>query len=688
MKFFDWIKGKVLSIPLFAAGSWSSFRTAFTGIKNAAEYYKGWVFSAVSAIAEEVSEIKLHLTRLNSDGEKEVFDDHPAMKLLKSVNPFFTKKTLFERLQSNLELHGNEYWLMDKDGKGNPVGIYPLNPPAITPLADPDRYIAGYKYNMGGTDYTIPAEEIIHFKTFNPKSDICGQSTLEAARTTVDTDEASKEYNRIFFQNNAAPGVVLKYPTRLNQDQIDKMKEQWDSEFQGFKKGYRTAVLSGGLDVTSMDVSHTDMEFIEGRKMNRDEILAIFRVPKIAAGITEDLNFASAKASIYVFSRFNIKPKMTRIVDTLNEFYLSLFKDAEGMSFEYESPVQDDVTEKIAYYTAGVNGGWLTLNDVRRSENLTELENGDDVFLPFSLSPYTKPKAKRLKEKPALKTAQSIQVMTDALAKAFLSPPKEEVKKKVKGFKSDADMDKFGEGKIAAIKARTTAYEKLFTKTAMGLFDDQKKRAVASLKGSKSIKVKTTVLDENYEIDVTMDLFSPLFGDLTEKEGKEALKLIGLDPDDFDIDTPDIQEFLKTNTKRFSKTITKKTSEDLSKLISEGLEAGEAIDELTDRIEGYSGFEKFRAEMIARTETIRAQGESERVAWSESGVVASITWYTALDERVDDDCSLLHGKEVGIEESFLSVDDLADFGIDDYDGNIDAPPLHPNCRCTLIPVVK
>jgi len=251
------------------------------------------------------------------------------------------------------------------------------------------------------------------------------------------------------------------------------------------------------------------------------------------------------------------------------------------------------------------------------------------------------------------------------------------------------DIDKLGESKIAAIKGRTKNFEKAFKETSMKLFEGQKKRAVASLNGGgKFLKAKTVVLDEEYEIGVTMDLFKPLFGALTEQEGKEALKLIGLDPDDFEVDSPGIQEFLKTNTRRFSKTITEKTSNDLRVLLSAGLEEGEGIDELTTRIEEYSGFEEFRAERIARTETIRAQGATEREAWKESGVVASAIWYTALDERVDDDCSVLHGKEVELDESFLSEDDLTDMGLDSYDGAIDSPPLHPNCRCTLLPVIK
>jgi len=426
MKFFDWVRSKVLQVPLFQAGTYNGFRSMFTGQRNAGDYYKGWVFAAVTKIAGSVSQIKLHLSRVNSKGEKEVLDDHPAQLLLRKPNEFFTKKMLFERLQSNMELRGNEYWLIDRDGKGKPIGIYPLSPENIQPIADPDQYLVGYSYSLGASKYTIPKDNMVHFKTFNPKSDIIGVSTLEAVRTSVDTDEASKEYNRVFFENNAAPGVILKYPQKLTTEVMESIKEQWDSEFQGFKKGYRTAMLSGGLDVTTMDITHQDMEFIEGRKMNRDEILSIFGVPKTIIGVMEDVNFASAKTALFVFSSLTVDPKMTAIQDTLQASYLPMFGDAAGMIYEYESPIKDDVLEKIAYYNAGVQGGWLTLNEVRRFENLVELEDGDMVFLPFNMSPYSKPKAKAMQ--PLQKTIATLVSIT---TKALL-PGAVEAKKKAR----------------------------------------------------------------------------------------------------------------------------------------------------------------------------------------------------------------------------------------------------------------
>jgi hypothetical protein len=60
------------------------------------------------------------------------------------------------------------------------------------------------------------------------------------------------------------------------------------------------------------------MQFAESRKDLRDEILAIFRVPKPVLGIFEDINLASAQVADLVFAKYTVKPKMRFFVDKLS----------------------------------------------------------------------------------------------------------------------------------------------------------------------------------------------------------------------------------------------------------------------------------------------------------------------------------------------------------------------------------
>jgi len=82
---------------------------------------------------------------------------------------------------------------------------------------------------------------------------------------------------------------------------------------------------------------------------------------------------------------------------------------------------------------------------------------------------------------------------------------------------------------------------------------------------------------------------------------------------------------------------------------------------------------KRRAEMIARTEVIRAHhlaNVMEYRNWGLLGLRVQAEWRTAGDDRVCERCSALEGKV---------------FTLDEIEWKL---PLHPNCRCIALPYVK
>lgn len=669
-------------VPLFEKAF--AYAKRFFGLKgyDNVELFTGWVFKCVKQIAENVAMIDLRLYRKDHNGNKEQIFEHPAIEALNYVNEFFTKYTLFERLQADLELQGNEYWLLAKNK--NQYAIYPLMPTRVTPIEDPKTYIKSYMYDLGGGQYLeIDPEFIIPFKNFNPKSDIIGKSTLDAVRLVAETDEATKIFSRSFFNNSARPDAILHFDGTLTQDQRDSIRSSWKDQFSGAKKAGSLVVLDGRFDFEKLDMTQVDMQFIEGRKLNRDEILAIFGVPKMIAGIVDDVNRASAEASMYAFMVFTILPKMRRIVDTLNEFYLPFFDNSEDLFFEVANHPPDDEASVVSSLSVGINSGIFSINDARRRLGLSEIEDGERVLLPFGLTPFNAPQKTIVKNPPQLKAVFSDIVgdITNKLSKAIDREQRIAIDKKI----ISEEVEKKAEIRWKQDMEETKPWEKRFTKASMDLFEDQKKRAIAELKTQKGTKLVGDILDRSKERRITIKVFFPIFQDLVKERGQVAIDYIGAD-EEFDVKKA--SKFIEKNSLRLAAEMTKTTSDQLRALVVAGVEQGESTDELARRISEYSGFNISRAEKIARTETIRGFAASDIEGWKQSEVVERIIWYTALDERVDDMCEFLHGKEVGLGKSFLDEDEQIEVGLEPYAGDIEYPPLHPNCRCSLIPVVE
>lgn len=101
----------------------------------------------------------------------------------------------------------------------------------------------------------------------------------------------------------------------------------------------------------------------------------------------------------------------------------------------------------------------------------------------------------------------------------------------------------------------------------------------------------------------------------------------------------------------------------------EGLDSADVAAELAAYLDDPN-----QAELIARTETMRAANAGVQASWSQAvdkGLLSrneKQEWIGTDDDAECDECGDLEGKQATIGSSF--------------DG-LDGPPAHPNCRCTV-----
>lgn len=247
-----------------------------------------------------------------------------------------------------------------------------------------------------------------------------------------------------------------------------------------------------------------------------------------------------------------------------------------------------------------------------------------------------------------------------------------------------------------AFFGRVTPYEAA-TGTAVRRFNAQQKNSVLEslplVWGAKSVTKKATAKEIVQQLlgitdwpNILITLTLPALSDLLEKEGIEAAKLIGTT---FAV-TAEVRSALEKSMDLMAKSYTKTSIDLLQETISSGMKDGIGLDEMSGRIAKiYEFSDQVRAEQVARTEVFRVANESTRMAWKQSGVVKTLKWYTAADERTCAYCEPMHGKTISIDESFFKKGDTAQ-GSDgtsiklDY-SSVDAPPLHVSCRCYIRP---
>lgn len=140
----------------------------------------------------------------------------------------------------------------------------------------------------------------------------------------------------------------------------------------------------------------------------------------------------------------------------------------------------------------------------------------------------------------------------------------------------------------------------------------------------------------------------------------------------FNVYNPRIMDWIKGYVFKFSSDLETVNTKKLRRALTVGIENGETIPELMARMRGVFGeWDKYRAEIISRTETSRANNEAWVESAKQSGVVKRKEWIA--NPGCCDTCLDMDGMTVGLEEPFFS---------DDYSDGM-APPKHPACRCSI-----
>jgi len=175
------------------------------------------------------------------------------------------------------------------------------------------------------------------------------------------------------------PSGVIKTDKEINKDNFQEVKERIRTQYEGKKNAFKLMFLTHGFDYQQVSLSQRDMQYIDKRKLSRDQILSIFKVPKSLVAVSDQVNRATSETEYTAFAENVIKPRLDLIFDKLNKFYLPLFPNTENYELRFTNPVPDDKEYKLKERQASV-GVWRTPNEIRAEDGLEPIEGGDTLY--------------------------------------------------------------------------------------------------------------------------------------------------------------------------------------------------------------------------------------------------------------------------------------------------------------------
>jgi SPP1 gp7 family putative phage head morphogenesis protein len=170
-----------------------------------------------------------------------------------------------------------------------------------------------------------------------------------------------------------------------------------------------------------------------------------------------------------------------------------------------------------------------------------------------------------------------------------------------------------------------------------------------------------------------------------------------LGPGAIDVTNPRVLEFINSYKFKFLAKVQETTSEEFTKLLLQAQAEGWSVTKFRDELRSkFNTWGKQRSELIARSEIIRSSNHGAKLSYVANGIT-EMRWFDTDDSRVCPFCNALDGTIISMTETFANVGDVIE-GIDPKTGSlrtmtvtyeaVEVPPVHPGCRCTVLPVIN
>jgi HK97 family phage portal protein len=333
--------------------------------------------------------------RGKASAETSEIENHPLLTLIEKPNPMQGGGAYLEEVLSYLHISGNafETWIGPDTGpnRGKPTELWTLRSDRIRivgGLIGSGRTISAYRYYAGVNSMDFAPEIILHQKFFHPLDDFWGLSPVQVAALVIDGDNAAALWNKKLLENDARPAMGLVVKGAISDPAVrERLKKELEERYSGPNNARRPMVLEGDLDMKPLALTPAELDWLEGRKMNRHEIAQVYNVPP---GLVdpEMMGYASAEQDRKKLYQENICPLLDRRRDSLNNTLARAF--GEGLWLDYDRDQIDALhDDNSTLYQGLATATWLSENEKRAAtgydQYIGDPENDNPADVPEAL---------------------------------------------------------------------------------------------------------------------------------------------------------------------------------------------------------------------------------------------------------------------------------------------------------------
>lgn len=392
--------GQVVSIhrPSYTAPTALAISDDYTQDYAAIYRSQAYVRIAVDFLARNVAQLSLHPYRKVSQTDRvRLAETDPFAALLSFPNSFTTTYRLVRDNVADRGIFDRALWLKTFEGTGSdkrqalvrvPPQMWTIDPNDSNWLR-PSAFIV--RGSMG--EARVPADQCVYFRGYNPEDGRNGLSPIESLRRMLSEEYAGGQMREQIMRNGARVSGYLKRPATAPEWSANAratFKAGWRAQYSGASATAAggTPILEDGMEFVPASQTAQELQYVESRKLSREEVAAAYFIPPPMIGILDNATFGNITEQHKMLYQDTLGPVLQEFQQEIAlQLLPDFFAPGAGVYVEFNmmEKLRGSFEEQAAQLQSSVGAPFLTRNEARARANLPAIDGADELVVPLNV---------------------------------------------------------------------------------------------------------------------------------------------------------------------------------------------------------------------------------------------------------------------------------------------------------------
>jgi HK97 family phage portal protein len=336
-----------------------------------------WLATVVDKVANSGARLSFNSWDKSGGGQKVLDTSSPYAKLWTRPCPVMHTFGFWRWTLSTYEVYGEAFWLKIRVDD-RVVGLLPMHPSrTVVKRLPPDEQArlgyatnVQYVFSLGVASVgllTAPEADVVPFLRYNPDNLMRGLSRVEPLRSTLYNEDASRRAVESWWKRGARPSLMISAPQALSDRAYERLAAKVGAVHGGADQMGGTLVLEEGAKPVPVQLSAEEMQYIQSRTLNREEVCGVYDVPPPVIHILDHATFSNITEQMRSMYRDTMAPRLED-VESVIDYHLrpdfAPYGDVEGR-FALDEVLRGDFETRAAAVGLLIEKGVMKPSEAR-----------------------------------------------------------------------------------------------------------------------------------------------------------------------------------------------------------------------------------------------------------------------------------------------------------------------------------